>query len=88
MLWWVPPTPVTLVLRLEKSKSRHAHHALETTQLRSTCILGKKNTLPTRRVRVFELYAATVDFRPPQNPTKNEKQKGERGEGEIKSHLC
>lgn len=84
MLWWVPPTPVTLVLRLEKSKSRHAHHALETTQLRSTCILGKKNTLPTRRVRVFELYAATVDFRPPQNPTKMKNKKGRGGRGKSK----
>lgn len=49
ILWWVPPTVATLVLRVEKSKSRHAHHALETSRLRFTCILGQKeNTLSLR----------------------------------------
>ena len=53
MLWWVPPTSVTLVLRVEKSKSRHAHHALETTQLRSTCILGEKHPPLHAQLRVW-----------------------------------
>lgn len=58
MLWWLPPTLATLALRVEKSRSRHARHALDTTLLRSTCIFwgGKKrknNTLLTRNVRVF-----------------------------------
>lgn len=69
MLWWEPPTSVTPVLIVEKSKNRHAHHTLEITLLRSTCILGK-NTLPTRTVREFWVYAATVDFPSPEKPKK------------------
>lgn len=57
MLWWLPPTFATLVLKVDQSNSRHAHHA----QLRFTCILGK-NILPSRTMRVWWLYAATVDF--------------------------
>lgn len=61
MLWWVPPTSVTVVLRVEKSKRRHTHHAVEIAQLRSTCILGK-DTLRTRAKRSFGLML------PPWNP--------------------
>lgn len=75
MLWWVPPTSLTLELRVEKSKSRHA---LETTQLRSTCILGKNTS-------EFRAYATTVDFFSPFRESKNEKKKGKLPE--IKSHL-
>lgn len=83
MLWWVPPTSVTLVLRVEKSKSRHAQHALETTQLRSTCILGEKHPPFARTTASLELYAATVDLPPvslslPVNP-REWKRKGEGG---------
>lgn len=88
MLWWVPPTPVTLVLRLEKSKSRHAHHALETTQLRSTCILGKKKYPPDAQSASFWALCCHRGFPSSTESNKNEKQKGEGGEGEIKSHLC
>lgn len=86
MLWWLPPTPVTQVLRVEKSTSRHAHHALESTQLRSTCILGKKHP-PYAHTASFWAYAATVDLSLPpslQRIQKSEKKKrGGNDENEV-----
>lgn len=83
MLWCVPPTSVTLLLRVEKSNSRHA---LETTQLRSTCILGK-NTLPTRTERVFWAYAATVDSFPLLSRISKKKNEKKKGGGNQKSPM-
>lgn len=69
MLWWVPPTSVTLVLRVEKSRSRHVHHTMETTQLVSTCILGKRwretKYPPYALTASLGLDVASVDVLPP-----------------------
>lgn len=87
MLWWVPPTPVTLMLRVEKSKSSHVQQAPETTQLRSTCILGTNNSPYTRTVRVFWAYAAaTVEFlSSPEKP--DMKEGGKKDGGNQKSPM-
>lgn len=84
MLWWVPPTSVTR--RVEKSKSRHAHHALETTQLRSTCILGKKYPPYAHSASFGLMLPPWIFFFPPENP-KMKTKRGEKMEV-IKSHLC
>lgn len=69
ILWWVPPTVATLVLRVEKSKSRHAHHALETSRLRFTCILGKKKTpSPFAHAASLGALCCRRGFPPPENP--------------------
>jgi len=78
MLWWVPPTPVALVLRVEKSKSTHVNQALEATQLRSTCILVKNNP-PARTVRVS---GSRRLFSHPGNPKMKKKTE------ENRSQLC
>lgn len=46
MLWCVPPTLASLTLKVEKSKSRHAHHAPETSPLLHTCIFSRNILLP------------------------------------------
>lgn len=58
MLWWLPPTLATLALRVEKSRSRHARHALDTSLLRCTCIFGaekkkKKHPPDAQRASFF-----------------------------------
>lgn len=62
MLWWVPPCPLALMLRVERSKTIQAKKALvERAQLRSTCILGTKKITPPF-ARNFQLIFATVDL--------------------------
>lgn len=46
MLWCVPPTLPSLTLKVEKSKTRHAHHAPETSPLLHTCIFSRNILLP------------------------------------------
>lgn len=46
MLWCVPPTLASFTLKVEKSKTRHAHHAPETPPLLHTCIFSRNILLP------------------------------------------
>lgn len=46
MLWCVAPTLASLTLKVEKSKSRQAPHAPETSPLLHTCIFSRNILLP------------------------------------------
>lgn len=46
MLWCVPATLASLTLKVEKSKTRQAHHAPDTSALLRTCIFSRNILLP------------------------------------------
>lgn len=67
MLWCVPPTLASLTLKVEKSKTRPAHHAPESSPLLHTCIFSRNILLPCELVALCRHR----EF-PPENPEKQE----------------